>query len=337
MLGGLIGMGIGSMIGTMQGSQQRDDQKYLMQEQAKLNKQQANYTNELQKQYWDYTNYENQVKHLKEAGLNPALLYGNGGQGGQTGGGQAAGVGLPQANSVAIAQQAMQMGLQLEGLRSQVKLNDSQTEKNQAEANKIAGVDTKLQEATIDNLIKQTSNEEAKNGLIYSQKRVQDALTELTDAKTNEIGWNIKSIEKDLERMSKAIEGLDLDNQLKNRTIDAQVAEATERVRNVMADTIVKYSQAKVNNEEAQAIGEKVMQGWGQLKINEATKEQGWINLEQQAEKIMNDLNLGKMGIDVEKQKIVKDYVLGIGNMIVNIAKEAGTFVKGATKIGGFK
>ena len=28
---------------------------------------------------WDYTNYENQVKHLEAAGLNPALLYGQGG------------------------------------------------------------------------------------------------------------------------------------------------------------------------------------------------------------------------------------------------------------------
>ena len=32
---------------------------------------------------------------MKEAGLNPALFYAKGGQGGSTGGGQAQGVGLP--------------------------------------------------------------------------------------------------------------------------------------------------------------------------------------------------------------------------------------------------
>ena len=36
------------------------------------------------KEMWDYTSYENQVKHMKAAGLNPALLYGTGGGGGQS-------------------------------------------------------------------------------------------------------------------------------------------------------------------------------------------------------------------------------------------------------------
>ena len=33
---------------------------------------------------WNYTNYENQKKHLEAAGLNPALLYGMSGGGGAT-------------------------------------------------------------------------------------------------------------------------------------------------------------------------------------------------------------------------------------------------------------
>ena len=39
---------------------------------------------------------------------------------------------------------------------SQTRLNESQAEKNKAEAEKISGVDTRAQEATIDNLIAQT-------------------------------------------------------------------------------------------------------------------------------------------------------------------------------------
>ena len=42
---------------------------------------------------WDYTNYENQVKHLEAAGLNPALLYGQGGAGGASTAGGAVGNG----------------------------------------------------------------------------------------------------------------------------------------------------------------------------------------------------------------------------------------------------
>ena len=38
----------------------------------------------INKEMWDYTNYENQKKHLEAAGLNPALLYGMSGGGGAT-------------------------------------------------------------------------------------------------------------------------------------------------------------------------------------------------------------------------------------------------------------
>ena len=42
----------------------------------------ANWSHNANKDMWDYTNYENQVAHLEAAGLNPALLYGQGGGGG---------------------------------------------------------------------------------------------------------------------------------------------------------------------------------------------------------------------------------------------------------------
>ena len=71
------------------------------------------------------------------------------------------------------------LGLQLASIASQVALNKSQAEKNKVEANKIAGVDTEVQKATIDNLIAQTSNEKVKKGLILGQIRAADAEEEL--------------------------------------------------------------------------------------------------------------------------------------------------------------
>ena len=53
-------------------------------------------------------------------------------------------------------------------------------------AEKISGVDTRAQEATIDNLIAQTSNEKVKKGLILGQIRVADAEEEL---KRNMADW----------------------------------------------------------------------------------------------------------------------------------------------------
>ena len=96
-LGGLTG-GIGSLVsgaigglGSLMGigrrkerkareAEEREHQRQLeyMGLQAKYNKEQAKYSTELSKEMWDYTNFENQVKHLKAAGMNPALLYGIG-------------------------------------------------------------------------------------------------------------------------------------------------------------------------------------------------------------------------------------------------------------------
>ena len=49
--------------------------------QAKYNKEQADYSQQLALDMWNATNYESQVEHMKAAGLNPALLYSKGGAG----------------------------------------------------------------------------------------------------------------------------------------------------------------------------------------------------------------------------------------------------------------
>ena len=72
-----------------------------------------------------------------------------------------------------------------------IKLNESQANKNEAEANKIKGVDTEAQQATIDNLIAQTSNEKIKRGLILGQIRVADAEEEL---KRNTADWTKEAL-----------------------------------------------------------------------------------------------------------------------------------------------
>ena len=104
------------------------------------------------------------------------------------------------------------MGLQAAALASQINLNDSQAEKNRAGAKKTAGVDTNLQNANIEYVIAQTSNEKVKKGLIYANTRLLDAQEELqrttvdyTKQKTDEIRWNIKLIEKEVDKLSKGI------------------------------------------------------------------------------------------------------------------------------------
>lgn len=323
MLGTIIGIGAaaGKAIANNNAkNEQKKENRELMKYQADLNQQQAYYSTGLAKDLWDYTNYENTVKHIKAAGLNPSLIYGGGGGGGSTsGGGQANGVGMPSKTGTEAGIQAQGMALQLANVASQTRLNESQADKNEAEAEKTRGVDTKAQEATIDNLIAQTSNEKVKKGLILGQIRVADAEEELkrntadwTKEKIDETRWNIKSLQKGIDKLVEEVNGMKLDNELKERTIDNKVAESSLTLQNLMAEILLKGSQQKVNEEQAKAIPAQILQGWEEL-----TKKGKALIIQREqmkayAQDVINKYELGKKGLDIEEQKLVKDIVLGM-------------------------
>ena len=338
MIGSIIGAGIGLAGSILGRKQQIKDQRKMMELQAKLNQQQAQYNQGLAKDMWNYTSYPNQVRNMKATGLNPALIYGMGGQGGSTAGaGQASGVGLSDAKGMQTGIAIQGMGLELANLASQIELNKSQAEKNKAEAEKTAGVDTQVQQATMENLITQTENEKVKKGLIYADTRFKDALEEVTRAKVDEVGWNVKNLMKSLELTDRNIRATELDNELKDRTMEANVKQAEETLKNTMADTLVKFSQGKINKVQADAIAEQVKQGWSSIGIQMTEKEQGWQQLEQNAEKIMNELKLGEKGLDIQQQNVIKDYILGFGQMATQILTTGMKLPGGGTMIKGFR
>ena len=148
---GIGGALMGALNANSASNQSWQRQHQLMEIQAELNRKNAKFNTTQAKEMWNYTNFENQMKHIKDAGLSPGLIYGMGGQGGSTqGAGTASGVGLPQDQSVGMGLRAQEIGIEMANALSQIKLNESQANKNEAEANKIKGVDTEAQQATID-------------------------------------------------------------------------------------------------------------------------------------------------------------------------------------------
>lgn len=343
MIGAIMGIG-GALMGAL-GSNSASNQSWqrqhqLMEIQAELNQKNAKFNTAQAKEMWNYTNFENQMKHIKEAGLSPGLIYGMGGQGGSTqGAGTASGVGLPQDQSVGMGLRAQEIGIEMANALSQIKLNESQASKNEAEANKIKGVDTDAQKATIDNLIAQTANEKVKKGLILGQIRVADAEEELkrntadwTKDKAEETRWNIKSLKKGIDKLAVEIDGVELDNNLKRRTIDNKVKESTLTLQNLMAEILLKGSQRKVNEEQAKAIPAEILQGWEKLvkegKALIIQKEQ----MEAYVQDVTNRYDLGNKGLDIEEQKLIKDIVLG---MLEIASKGAGAALGAKTGMKG--
>lgn len=174
-----------------------------MQEQMKYNKEIMALQNQYQqqaaaksqqyaKEYWDYTNAENQVRHLKNAGLNVGLMYGQSGAGGMgaSGGARQESPEQPQGNPVAMALQTQQIEQQRRMNDAQIALAEAQAEKAKEEAKKIGGVDTDKAIQEIKTMIQQEGWYKADADL-----RVQ-LRTESTE-RVKEIQENVELIKKE--------------------------------------------------------------------------------------------------------------------------------------------
>lgn len=115
-----------------------EDTKATMDMQSAANKDLATFTQGLQKDMIDFTSPKMQMERYKEAGLNPALIYGMSGGAGQTTGSASAGGVNPHssdASSRSMAKaNAMSFALQLAKLQSEIDVNKSIAKKNIAEA-----------------------------------------------------------------------------------------------------------------------------------------------------------------------------------------------------------
>lgn len=194
-LTGLITGGISQALGLgwSPGKAMREQESYnkrIMALQNQYQQQAAAQSQQYAKDYWDYTNAENQVNHLKNAGLNVGLMYGQSGAGGMgaSGGARQESPEQAQGNPVGMALQVQQIEQQRRMNDAQIELARAQANKANEEANKISGVDTqealtRIEEAAsrIELNLKEGNYKEALTDLTNAEKRATDALTSLRE------------------------------------------------------------------------------------------------------------------------------------------------------------
>jgi len=179
----LLGTALGGMIDNQRNRRAYEQEKNLMgiqqQNQYALNRQ----GHDLQMDMWNKTNYGAQVKHMKDAGLNPALMYKGAGAGGTTGsqtGGGAGGGSAPMPKQMNIAN--MLIGAQIKDLLAGAKKKEKETEK-------IGGVDTDLGRQNILESIARVNNIDSDTEL-KAQKRLESISQEA-----------LNTVKKDLEQL----------------------------------------------------------------------------------------------------------------------------------------
>lgn len=203
--------------------------KNIMALQNQYQQQAAEKSQQYAKDYWDYTNTENQVQHLKNAGLNIGLMYGQSGAGGMgaSGGAHQASPEQPQGNPVGMALQVQQIEQQRRMNDAQIALAEAQAEKTKAEKEKISGVDTAEAWKRIEEI-------GSKIELMIKEGEYKDALTQLTKAK--------ETTEETLQRL----------NEMKEALTRAKVSEAFALATKYSEEAKTAYwntQNAKIENE----------------------------------------------------------------------------------------
>lgn len=200
---GFIGNALSQAFGINWSSQRamREQEAYnkrIMALQNLYQRQAAAQSQQYAKDYWDYTNAENQVNHLKNAGLNVGLMYGQSGAGGMgaSGGARQEAPDQAQGNPIGMALQVQQIEQQRRMNDAQIALAEAQANKANSEANKISGVDT--QEA-----LKRIEEAGSRIDLNLREGRYKEALTELTKAE-KEATNTLKSLREMQEALTSA-------------------------------------------------------------------------------------------------------------------------------------
>ena len=112
--------------------------------QVKSQKELTKFNADQQLRLFEETGYGAQVRQMENAGLNPGLIYSQGGRGGDSSLNASSGVDVPYVEKTNMMDIALKS--------AQVEMLKSQAEKNIADAEKTKGVDTDEGKARIENL-----------------------------------------------------------------------------------------------------------------------------------------------------------------------------------------
>lgn len=256
---------------------QMNQQKRLNQMGLQNSKEMANYNYMLNKKMWDETNYEAQVQKMKEAGLNPAMLYGMGGEGGSLGGSNMdAGHGGTAANAAQTAMAERGLGMQSGMQDAQIKMMEAQARKLNADADKSQGVDTEAVRQTIENMQKSNElmskqidaiNDETKNNEVRRAGWALDnAMKEMQNALEEEKGsLNIDMLKIQIKLAGENLKKIEQDNQITKENKDLIKQQIKLQLLDLQSGIIARETGVKLTNEQIMKSRSGTALDWAKL------------------------------------------------------------------------
>lgn len=299
--------GLGLATAGWQDRRQLEQQEKLQALQIEGSKEMGAYNQGLALDTWEKTNYDAQRKQMEKAGLNVGMMYGGTGAGGTTQGGGGGNVsGATATGGSGEIGMAMQMGLQQEMQKAQIKVAESQAEKNTVEAEKIGGVDTEESKARTTNLEANTNNQKVNNEILGFQKEMDEIKTNSFKDFEQDYRGSIQNAYNKLyaEAQSAIAKGTldeatwrEKEQQIKNETIssgiqieaqrkglikqDADIAKVNQEIKNMTMELEMKHQEKFINwtklelSERETIVKELMMQNQSKMtEFNTSTPQQ---------------------------------------------------------------
>lgn len=317
--GAIIGGGLGLLGGLFGGGNSTKDQEKLMDKAWEYEKEgmgiQYQYgqaaADEAQRrnlEMWNQTNFEAQRQHMEKAGLSVGLMYGGGGQGAVSQGGQATQPSGPTSNPVAMALQYQQIEQQNEAIKSQTMLNQAEAAKALAEAKKTGGVDTKKAEYEI-------KWQEIEN-------KIQESREQITKSNITEANANAKKAMEEFKQTMLNTDYLDKTQQQRIQTI-------TDQLALIQKQGLKEEAIIDLTNAQASKVRKEIDILW----YDAITKRTSADALKKQADtavdKIAKEYELGKGHLSLEEQKNLREWIYGGIDQITSIVEVVGKIKNG--------
>lgn len=294
--GGLVGEAFGMLNSLFQ----RGNQKYLMGVQHRNAMAQNQQMHDLAYDMWNKTNYQAQVGKMKEAGLNPALMYGGSGAGGQTMGsaGSGGGAGLGQAQSVAPMDVSNMMLARAEADLKRAQTKDLQSQTQERDEWKRANITASTQE-----ILQGIKESKVRTDYLAEQKRGQWLANRITEASSQSqiLHYYEDYLKTQAEKRLLLIRG-----GIEEATADEQIAQAgLETLGKALDNTLKQANINLTNSQTANTIKDtekKAVEMVTMLRNTEVGERQAkvaevnnWLEQRKQdLTKVMNDDNIKK-------------------------------------------
>lgn len=245
--------------------------------------------------YRDLQSPEALLQQYRAAGLSPSLMFGGGGIGGQTTQG-AQGAGAAGISPTTYGIPPIDF--------AQIKLMESEANKNNAEADRLNG-NNERGKAEISEILERTNNFALKN----AWQEYENALQEINltkEASTYEQQIKNYFVESDilLHRLTSARVKATIDEETENDVKNYM----REQVLNLMADTFLKRSEKALNEEKITLTGEQVEDLISQITTREEQLQLNKETLSAQVDQWCKENGLTERTQNIKIAEIVTDF-----------------------------